>query len=323
MIRFVFIIIILFGVILAVLIPSRPDLFFAARTSALGLFESKEVSLVFVGDVMLSRKIGELIEENNTYFPFIHVKEYISSFDIAFANLENPVSSLGENVGSIYSFRAHPNTMVGLRDSGFDVISLANNHVFDYGPTAFLDSISQVSKVGIKVSGAGKTREEAHAPVLFTKNGVKIAYLSYSQFASPSQYSGENGFAVAGTKIEDMEDDIHLAKSSGADIVVASFHWGNEYQILHNEFQQKIAHTAVDAGADLVIGHHPHVIQDTEWYKDSFIVYSLGNFIFDQNFSKDTREGGVLEVLIKNRVISKVELKKVHFTKEYQPYFND
>lgn len=323
MIRLGIVTILFFGIVLAVLVPSRPELFFSGHSSAFGLFESKEVSMVFVGDVMLSRDIGKLIQENNTYFPFMYVKDYISSFDISFANFENPVSTLGKNVGSIYSFRAHPDALVGLRDASFDVVSFANNHVFDYGPTAFSDSIVQLEKVGIRISGAGNTKEEAHRGAMVNKNGIKVVFLSYSQFSSATQQSGDNGYAVAGINPEEIVQDISKARESGADFVVASFHWGEEYQTKHNSFQERIAHVAVDAGADLVVGHHPHVIQDTEWYKDKFIAYSLGNFVFDQNFSKDTREGGVLEVIANKDGISKVEIKKVHFNKAYQPIIND
>ncbi len=99
-----------------------------------------------------------------------------------------------------------------------------------------------------------------------------------------------------------------------------SFHWGNEYEIHHNSFQENLAHVAIDAGANLVVGHHPHVIQEIEKYKDGYIAYSLGNFVFDQNFSEDTKSGLLLSVTLKNKKIEQVTSEKVNFNSSYQPF---
>lgn len=322
MIRIISITLIVIAIFVAVFISwNSESSYFSEKSSGLDFLQSKKLSLAFVGDIMLSRDIGKLIAAHGPEFPFVNVKKEIAGYDITFGNLENPVSTKGKNMGSMYSFRADPATLTGLSDAGFDIVSFANNHVFDYGPEAFLDSITNITKVGILVSGAGKSKAEAHAPVIISKNGVKVAFLSYSQFASASQQKGDLGFAVAGIDTNTLVIDIARAKDMGANIVITSFHWGDEYEKVHNAYQERIARAAIDAGADLVVGHHPHVIQDTEWYKGKFIAYSLGNFIFDQNFSNDTREGGVLDVHVENKAISSVLIKKVHFSKDYQPFF--
>jgi poly-gamma-glutamate capsule biosynthesis protein CapA/YwtB (metallophosphatase superfamily) len=278
-----------------------------------------EVTLIFVGDIMLSRNIGKtMMSEDNWNYFFESVEEYLTSADLTFGNFENPMSDRGTNVGSIYSFRVDPHAVEGLVNAGFDVLSLANNHIWDWGPDAFEDTRNILTDNGIRYVGVGDDYVGAHTPVIKEVKGTKVAYLAYTNLVPGFLNRMDSTPAVASPEIEGVARDIQYAKSL-ADIVVVSYHWGEEYQTTHNADQERRATGAIDAGADLVIGHHPHVVQEVVPYKQGYIAYSLGNFIFDQNFSADTSWGLTLKVTIKDKKIATVEQVPVTFNKNYQP----
>jgi len=283
----------------------------------------KEAQLVFVGDIMLSRNIGDTIEKKgSSFYLFEKTKQILSSADVTFGNLETPVSLRGENQGSIYSFRSDPKALVGLRDAGFDALSVANNHAFDWGALAFEDTLANLKKNNITPVGGGENFTDAHTPRIFTIGRLKIAYLGYSQFAWPS-ISDKNATPALGTiDVVQIKKDIENAHAQGADTVVVSLHWGDEYEIHANEFQKYTAHTLIDAGADIIIGHHPHVVEEVEEYHGGLIAYSLGNFIFDQNFSLDTRKGLMLKVSISGGKVYAHEKTNIAFEKGFVPYIS-
>lgn len=282
--------------------------------------ESEEASLVAVGDIMLSRGIDFFINKNGDWrYPFLKIVDFLNNADIAFGNLEGPISNKGADAGKLYSFRADPRSIEGLLYSGFDVLSLANNHAFDYGSEAFIDTQKILKENGIDYIGGGLTYEEAHAPVIKEVKGTKIAFLAYTNLLPQIFMSKDSSPAVAFSDKNQIVLDIQNAKSL-ADIVVVSFHWGDEYQTSHNFYQEDLAHFAIDSGADLIIGHHPHVAQDFEKYKNGYIAYSLGNFVFDQNFSEDTKSGLVLTAVLKDKKIEEVKTQKINFTSSFQPF---
>lgn len=284
---------------------------------------SRDATLLFVGDVMLSRAIGQIMEREGDYaYPFQLVRDELVRADILFGNLESPISNQGSNVGSIYSFRADPRSIKGLTSAGFDVLSFANNHVGDYGPQAFLDTLDRLRGTGLRTVGAGETQREAHTPQIVEVNGLRIAFLAYTNIAPAPYLRADATPAVANIAIEEVTQDIAQAKNVyNADLVVVSYHWGEEYQTHRSDWQARVAHETVDAGANLVIGHHPHVVQEVERYRHGAIAYSLGNFVFDQNFSPDTQKGLALRVHVSDGKINTIEELSVAFTKTYQPYF--
>ena len=285
--------------------------------------QSNPIKLVFVGDIMLSRTIGKIMIKNNDWnYPFLLVSDLLKNADITFGNLEGPISSRGVLSGSIYSFRVDPHAVEGLTASGFDVLSIANNHMWDYGAQAFKDTLSILASSSISYVGGGLSYTEAHTPVIKDVRGTKIAYLAYTNLLPASLGTLGEKPKVAFPDKDQMTSDVKKAKES-ADIVVVSFHFGDEYKTHHNAYQEKMAHAAIDAGASLVIGHHPHVVQDTEQYNGGYIAYSLGNFVFDQNFSKDTRSGMVVSVSIKDKKIDEFLTQKVQFNSSFQPYLSD
>ncbi|MDD5590271.1 MAG: CapA family protein [Candidatus Portnoybacteria bacterium] len=279
--------------------------------------EKKPITLLFAGDIMLSRSVGKKMAElENWKWPFEKIGEYLSGADLTFGNLESVISDEGRNVGSIYSFRADPRVAAGLVFAGFDVLSVANNHIGDWGRLAFEDSFKILEENGIGHAGGGFSEEEAHQAVIKEVEGTKFAFLAYTTLGAKWTEAVASSSGAAWLD-ERISEDIGRARGQ-ADIVIISIHFGEEYQTKSNSFQQKIARAAIDSGADLVIGHHPHVAQETENYKCGWIAYSLGNFIFDQYFSKETMEGMLLRVIVRNGKIESFEPIRIKITSDYQ-----
>lgn len=281
---------------------------------------SGNAELIFVGDIMLSRYIGEMMAKHQDYnLPFEKIAPELSTADLVFGNLETPVSNQGESAGALYPFRADPLVLSGLKDSGFKVVSVANNHAFDYKRPAFMDTLNNLKAAGIAYAGGGYNFAEAHAGATQEINGVKITILAYTDLLPPSDAATANQAGITYLDEAQMVKDIKEAKAK-SDLVVVSFHWGQEYQTKSNAHQQKIALAAVQAGADLLVGHHPHVPQEVAKINGITVAYSLGNFIFDQNFSTGTKTGLMLKVEVKNKKIANVEPQTIKFSANFQPY---
>ncbi len=263
------------------------------------IYEPSFVTLSFLGDLMLDRGVRSSVVRNfaNDYsslFEKIPAK-LLKNSDIAFANLEGTASDQGVDGGNLYSFRMDPGVVPALAGSGLDVLSLANNHVGDWGRSAYIDTLSRLTENEILYTGGGMSEAEAEKPIIIEKHSTKIGYLGFSDVGPAWMEAGTEkaGLLLAS---DPRFDEIIQNAASQVDFLIVSFHWGDEYKTTHNARQEHLAHRAVDNGAKLVIGHHPHVTQDTEIYKESFIAYSLGNFIFDQSWSKPTMQGMLLQV---------------------------
>jgi len=281
----------------------------------------KPITLFFIGDIMLDRGVEYMIvkEGKGDYkFPFLKIADYLEEADILFGNFEGPISNKGIKVGSIYSFRTDPKAIEGLVFAGFDILSEANNHVFDYGREAMEDTFSRLKASGIDYVGAGFNEKEAYSPVIKEIRRVRIAFLAYTNLGSSSWKAINERSGIAWLEEQRMKEEIKKAKDL-ADIVIVSFHYGEEYFLEPVSFQVSISKTAIDSGADLIIGHHPHVIQPVEKYKDAYIAYSLGNFIFDQGFSEKTMEGLLLKVLIEDKEIKELIPIKFEINQFFQP----
>ncbi|NPV89687.1 MAG: CapA family protein [Firmicutes bacterium] len=266
----------------------------------------RDVRLNAVGDIMLGRHVGTLISRNGVAYPFGKLAGPMADADFTFANLESPLSQRGtplEGKPVEVVFRADPGAIDCLPMAGIDIVSLANNHTVDYDSPALLDTIEFLKQVGIRSVGAGIDIQQARQPVVLEKDGLKLAFLAYTDLAdiyfsdrdrrAPRATAKRPGVAPLDEKM--MLEDVARARTL-ADRVVVSLHWGTEYQGMPSSGQQVLAHRLVDAGADLIIGHHPHWFQGVEVYKGRVIAYSLGNFVMDQNWSNETREGLFLQV---------------------------
>ncbi len=288
---------------------------------------SYNVSLLAVGDVMLARKVDRLMRANGDNYPFEKVAPYLRAADITFGNLESPLSDRGTPMpGKGIQFRARPEMAFRLDDAGFDVLSLGNNHSFDYDEPAFLDTMESLRRVGIEPVGGGTNIAEARKPVIIEKNGIKVGFLAYTIYADiyfDAQYrrafqatAGQSG--VVPLQQDLILEDLALLKPQ-VDISILSLHWGTEYNVIPDPSQRDLARALVEGGADVILGHHPHVIQGLEKYQGSLIAYSLGNFIFDQNQSVKTRQGLMLQLELTRDRVGAVVVQPV-FIEQSQPY---
>lgn len=281
----------------------------------------KKLTLGFVGDIMLDRGVRKNVEKRgggNYIFPFEKIKNYLKNFDILFGNLEGPISDKGTLSGTIYSFRVEPRSARSLKEAGFDILSVANNHMGDWGRIAMKDTFQNLENAGVMYSGGGNNLEEAYEVKTILVGDTKIAYLSFSEFGKGYLEAGEDFVGIAIISDEKLKVGIEKAKAEN-DIVIVSFHFGDEYKTESNNYQKNFAHKAIDYGADLVVGHHPHVAQPIEKYKDRYIAYSLGNFVFDQHFSEETMEGLLLKATVEDKKITDVSSDKIVINKYYQP----
>ncbi len=254
---------------------------------------SAPVVMRFGGDVLLGGYYESAVGENvSTAFSGFSL---MSDADIAMVNLENPVTTRGKKVPKPYNFRMHPRFLRAISDGGIDLVTIANNHVFDYGREGFFDTISYLDSAGIRHVGAGVNREEAHRPVVMEIRGKRIGFLAYYG-GGEAPGAGKSSPGVARREPGLVKADILNLKSVlKADYIVVNLHWGTEKADTPDLSQQTFARTVIDAGANAVIGHHPHVLQGIETYHSGVIVYSLGNFVFGGN-SRDTYNTGVFEI---------------------------
>ncbi|MDQ3076014.1 MAG: CapA family protein [bacterium] len=291
------------------------------------LREPDFVTMSFLGDIMLDRGVRSSVNKNfaGDYSSLFDKLEILKKSDIVFANLEGPASDKGEDMRNLYSFRMDPSVIPALKGAGISILSVANNHVGDWGRNAYVDTLARLKENEILYTGGG-TKFEAENPTIIEKNGIKIGFLGFSD-VGPNWMEARNKITDQGP-IEEQGlllannprfDEIVANASKQVDHLVVSFHFGDEYKTKNNSRQQFLAHKAVDAGAKIVIGHHPHVVQNTEIYKNSFIAYSLGNSIFDQKFSVATMEGMLLNLKIQKDGTMSVQKNTVKLNSVFQP----
>jgi len=288
--------------------------------------QEKTITMIFVGDIILDRGVEYMIQQHNDWkWPFLKVADELRKADILFGNLESVISDKGTKVGSIYSLRAEPETIEGLTFAGFDVLSLANNHAFDYTVEALKDTFVRLKIAGIDFIGADLNENGAFSPIIKQIKETKIAFLAYTNLGPYGWRAGSNNPGIAWidtSDFEEIEENIINTKQD-SDILIVSLHAGTEYETQPNQFQQDFSKMAIEAGADLVIGHHPHVVQPHEKYKNGWIFYSLGNFVFDQAFSEETMEGQIVKVVIENKKIKQLIPIDVRINQQFQPEIDD
>jgi poly-gamma-glutamate synthesis protein (capsule biosynthesis protein) len=275
--------------------------------------ELAPVRLVFAGDAMLSRGVRrEILEHNDPALPFRKISGVLASADVAFVNLESPFSDRGPYHDDGLIFHAPPGTIAGLELAGIDVLSTANNHSRDCGPHGVEFTVEWLRSHGMLPVGSSESAEKTHAGVVLERNGTRFGFLAYT-------YDQQNG------NWRDVDERIALADPGVAarditalerrcDVVIVSMHNGTEYVQVPNRKQIEFAHAAIDAGAALVIGHHPHVIQRHERYRGKDIFYSLGNFVFDQYQRAATQHGAIVEAMFVGKSLLSTQVLKVHIT---------
>jgi poly-gamma-glutamate synthesis protein (capsule biosynthesis protein) len=247
------------------------------------------VSLAAVGDVMLDYGLGQQILLGYIDYPFGQVAGYLQEADITVGNFESAMTNIGEPLNKVYVFNAPLNAAESLTYAGFDLMTLANNHALDYGPEALSQTIGILNRYGIGTFGAGEDIEDAYAPVIMEVDGLKIAFLGYlntaEEISGHDPYEGtasEDTPGAAWASPDNVVNGINAIKDE-VDIVVVVLHSGLEYCETPSPTQVTLSQAAINAGADIVIGHHAHTLQGVQFYNGGVIVYGLGNFAFQDD----------------------------------------
>ena len=255
---------------------------------------SRSVTLVFAGDTTLDDHPGALIARGGD--PFADFAQLFAQADVRIANLECVVATQGSAGNKNYTFRAHPRVLPVLRRH-LDGVTLANNHSGDFGRQAFAQMLGLLARNGLAQAGGGLNLSQAHEPWVVERHGLRIAILSYNEFMPRSFEADHDAAGIAWSEDEQVVQDIRRARQvHRADLVIPFMHWGWENEPVANARQRQLARKMIDAGADAVIGGHPHVTQDIEHYQGKPIVYSVGNFIMKETDNDKQRQGWVLRL---------------------------
>ena len=300
----------------------KHTLFIAAVLAHLTILPAaaREIVINAVGDIMLAGSATPTFARLGYDYPFAATDAELKRGDLAVGNLEAPIAASGDEfTGKRFRFHAAPQSAAALKRAGFSVVTLANNHMMDFGKQALLETLSHLDRNGILHAGAGPSLVAARQQALFQVKGARIAFLAYSLTYPKEFYATRAHAGTAPGYSGYFKKDIAQAKAS-ADYVVVSFHWGSEGATSPSPYQTAAAHAAVNAGADVVLGHHPHVLQGIERYKKGIILYSLGNFAFG-SLSRATSRSVIARITLDNGVkgVELVPLNVCNCEVRFQP----
>ncbi|HEY0049485.1 MAG TPA: CapA family protein [Pyrinomonadaceae bacterium] len=260
------------------------------------------VTFLAVGDMMISRGVARSITRaNDPLAPFRKMEAVFRSTDFNFGNLEVPISGNNNVIGKGLVFNMHTRDIAGLKAYNFKVLNLANNHALDQGVEGLRRTQRFLDEQGFTYLGVGDNPEQAWQPKTITVNNVKIGFVGASYASINDGGVARNDYVARIEDTDRLQRAIARLRAEGADFIVATMHAGVEYTRRPHQPQIDFARNAIDSGADIVIGAHPHWTQIFETYKGKYIFYSLGNFIFDQEWSRDTKEGLALKITLQNR----------------------
>lgn len=268
------------------------------------------LELLAVGDIFLQTRTDK--------YPFENVGSILKGKDILFGNLETVLSKRGNPLPKRVSLRTDPEKVRYLMDAGFSIVNIANNHIMDYGELGLLDTIDVLEKSGIQFVGAGRNIGEAISPITFEKNDARLGFVG---FTSAGITAGEKNCGCAPANKELLIECVRKLREE-VDILVVSLHWGIEYVFYPSPGQQNLARELIDNGADLILGHHPHVIQGIEEYKGRPIFYSLGNCNFrteqDKNYG-GADAGVIASIEFSSEGITNYELVPIRINSDCTP----
>lgn len=260
---------------------------------------SPKTTIALVGDISLNREVNYQISVNhNPNLPFENIACLTKNADITAGNLEGPLIANCPVTRTGMKFCGNLENVNGLTFAGFDLLNLSNNHIENYGREGIDQTIQALTDQSIDYFGLGKIGHK-------TIGKTKFAFVGFDDTVRPLTE-------------KEVIDQITEAKQQ-ADFTVVSFHWGEEYQKIPNQRQKDLAYLAIDNGADLIFGHHPHVTQTVEYYKEKPIIFSLGNFVFDQNWSRETGLGQIALITITDREIIDIKYIPVEIRDNFRP----
>ncbi len=268
--------------------------------------QAAEIRVLLVGDTMLDWRMLPYLKKHGFSYPFENVRPFLQRADIVAGNLEMPIGTTGERAPEKpFAFLGHPRTARAMAEAGFSVVTLANNHMMDYGPVAFADTLKHLEAAGIAYCGAGNNLALARKPAIIEAKGQRFAFLGYSNTKPFSFHADEETPGTVRGLAKYFQPDI-AETSEYADVVIATFHWGAEYTDAPRDYQIDFAHRAIRSGAKVVFGHHPHILQGIEVYQGGIIAYSLGNFTFG-SYNENARHSVMMEVVFDGSIPVRVE----------------
>jgi poly-gamma-glutamate synthesis protein (capsule biosynthesis protein) len=293
----------------------------AAGTAAERQPPPDEITIAAVGDIMLGHRAGPYLTREGPGYPFVGVLPVLQQAHLVIGNLESPISSRGTAVeNKKFTLRAAPVAVAALKAAGIRVVSLANNHTMDFGPLALQDTLKALGENNILYAGAGMNLEDARTPAFLKVGDLTLAFLSYS-LTFPIEFYASAGRPGTAPGYKDfVKRDIQKVRTQ-ADLVVVSFHWGAELMTTAKDYQRELGRLSIDWGADLVLGHHPHILQELELYRGRLIAYSLGNFVFGSESDK-TNTSMILLCTFKGKSLVRIEavpLDVNNYRVAYQP----
>ncbi len=281
------------------------------------------VNVTVAGDIIFGRTVhSRMVQYDDFARPLRKVAPRLRDADLTIANLECSMSDNTEKPDDPFTFMFTTNAAAveGLVLAGIDGVSLANNHSMNFGALGLSDTLAGLAANKITAFGGGMNLSEARKPGLFTAKGVSFAFLGYDGITAEDYGAGPNWPGTCPLQMDLVLEDLARAKQGNPDFIIPYFHWSEEYVSVPSALMRRIAHQAIDNGAAMVLGSHPHWVQGTEWYKGKPILYSLGNFVFDQEWSEETKQGMFAEIVIRNKKIARVRLVPVLIEDYNQPH---
>jgi poly-gamma-glutamate synthesis protein (capsule biosynthesis protein) len=304
-----------------VTVPVRPPAVSDAPAPAPSLADT-DIHISAVGDIMLDGTSRPVLQEYGYDYPFSNMRALFQHSQVVIGNLEGPLTTRGTaQQDKTYTFRSPPDKVSrALARAGFNVVTLANNHTLDYGADGLAETIAALDEAGIQHVGAGPNLAAARRAALLTINGQRLAFLGYSVTLPETFYATSTRPGTAFAYEEQVRADVSAARAQ-ADIVIVSFHWGQEGKTELRDYQPRLGHIAIDAGAQVVLGHHPHILQAVEHYKDGLILYSLGNFTFG-SYSKKATRSAVAQLTFSHGRVTALRMVPIlvdNFEVQFQP----
>ncbi|MCK5033900.1 MAG: CapA family protein [Calditrichia bacterium] len=267
---------------------------------------SNEVRFIAAGDLNLAHWITPIIEKKGNDYPFKYLKDQLSEADLVFSNLEAPFCNGGEPYPKNFVFKVPVQHVQVLKSGNINMVSLANNHILDYGQSCLNSTVQILQNKKIFYAGAGSDFKKAHKPAIFKIKDIKFAFFAYSMTLPKYFFATDSTGGTAYPHKKILKDSISYYNNK-VDYIIVSFHWGEELTTLPKEYQRNYAHLAIEYGADIILGHHPHVLQGIEVYKNKIIVYSLGNFVF-ASYSNKASDSILLDLQFTKKRIKDIKV---------------
>ncbi|SET93154.1 poly-gamma-glutamate synthesis protein (capsule biosynthesis protein) [Salinibacillus kushneri] len=278
----------------------------------LRLVPQDSIYITFAGDTMFDGSVRTAIQQHGYDYPFRYVRKEVGKVDYAILNLETAVTTEKEkDTVQLYNFKAAPQALAGIKNAGFDMVTLANNHAMDYKDDGFIDTLNYLKHYELNYFGAGMNKEKAYQAQKVKIKGRTIKFLGFSRFLPAVRWYEGEGPVIASAYQQDRVLNTIQRESKNTDYLFVYIHWGVEGNVRPEAWQREFARKMIDKGADGIIGSHPHVLQGFEYYQNKPIAYSLGNFLFPDYIQGKTAETGLLTLKIEGDVL----------TMKFSPYY--